>query len=228
MPEGLPDFAVKSGPGERSSLALSGDTLVWQEKGPQDWDIYAGNVASGEIFLISTASGDQLLPAIDGDLVVWEDHRTELPRIYGRYLGRGGEFAVTAGSSPQWQPALSGKRLVFRDWRKTGTCGWGGDAIFGTALSCDWDVWAKDLDTGAEFPIDNSSETSAYYPKISGDRVVWHWSGNDEQAVSESRFSTGTPQHKLVSYSVYPPVSFDGNILVYAASHEPLSRGVCL
>ena len=223
VPEGLPDFAVKSGPGERSSLALSGDTLVWQEKGPQDWDIYAGNVTSGEIFLISTATGDQLLPAIEGDLVVWEDHRTEPPRIYGRYLGRGGEFAVTAGSSPQWQPDLSGKRLVFRDWRKTGTCGWGGDAIFGTALSCDWDVWAKDLDTGAEFPIDDSSETSAYYPKISGDRVVWHWSGNDEQAVSETRFSPGASQQKLVSYSGYPPISFDGNILVYAAWREPLS-----
>jgi TolB protein len=223
MPEGLPDFTVQLGPGERSSLAISGDSVVWQEKGDQDWDIFRANVQTGEVFPVSRATGDQLLPAVDGDLVVWEDHRAEPPRIYGRYLNHGGEFTMTAGSSPQWQPDLSGKRIVFRDWRKNGTCGWGGDPLFGTGLSCDWDIWGKDLDTGAEFPIDESTEISVSYPKISGDRVVWHWSGNEEQGIAEARFAPVAPQQKLFASSGYPPVSFDGNILVYAEWRDPLS-----
>jgi TolB protein len=221
-PSGLPDFIVRSGASQVASPAVDGNIVVWQEMGATTRDLYASNVKTTHVFPVSTASGDQLLPAIDNELVVWEDHRDTTPRIYGRFLEQGDEFAVTADSSPQWQPDVSGKIVVFRDWRKTGTCGWGG-SLFGTNLSCDWDIWSANLGNHEELLVDIARDTSASSPKISGNRIIWL--SNDGKTVSIMGglvTSKNLPQ-KLTPISSYSPLSLDGDILVFVDSRDSLN-----
>ena len=92
-----------------------------------------------------------LLPVVafaDGDIAVGE------------------EFVVTNAMGPQAQIEFWGDMVVFRDGRRVDdSCG-------------EWDIWAVDLSTGLEFPI-NMAEDMQNNPSVYGDIVVWSDDGDE-------------------------------------------------
>ncbi len=222
-PPGMDEFAVRTGPGERQEPDIGNNMVVWSEKGEKDWDILGFDLASQSALTITDHEGDQLYPAIDANTVVWEDHLAEVkragvPRIYGLDLETRQEFLVTAESSPQWRPDISGEMVVFRDWRKTGQCGWGGSAEFGTSLSCDWDIWGADLARHAEFPVRTEPKVQGL-PRISGNTVVWSEEADDSGSTLYAYRLGGADNPIRIASSTnssFLSPALDGNVVVWS------------
>ena len=222
-PTGLPDFVLGAGPGERRAPALSGDTVVWNERGEQDTDmsIVAYDLASRSPLPLKLQASDKSEPAVSGDTIVWGVYKEA--RIHGYDLKSGQEFLVTAKSSPQFDPAISGDIVIFQDWRKVGTCGWGGSPEFGMGLSCDWDIWSANLRTKQELAvsIEPRVQRSA---RISGNTIIWqHEITTSQWAIYSGQIGSATPPKKLPIEGGIWDAALDGSIMVWAGSSGQIS-----
>lgn len=142
-------------------LAISGDIVVWVStgRGHSGADIFAKNLATGEVYAVCTAPGDQYAPAISGDMVVWADERHGAANadIYGKDLATGKELPICTDPGRQLHPAISGDYVVWEDARRRGT----GPDIVGV-----------DLATGRRI-TELRWPGRQVDPAISGEIVVW-------------------------------------------------------
>lgn len=108
----------------------------------------------------------QRYPAIDGNRVVWSDNRNGNWDIYMRDLATSVETQITNDTVDQTHPDISGNRIVWLNWYSWGSV----------------DVHIYDLQTGTQsripfngistvIPLDSAG--SVFFPKISGNTVVW-------------------------------------------------------
>ncbi len=160
---------VITGSGIHTNPVISGDIVVWQAEtrrsdGTVTSNIYAKNLATGEVFHVSASDKYQDQPAISGNIVVWRqeavaDYTIFGRDLYGMDLHNGKVFEITpdpAGTSAdQVSPAISGTVVVWEDHRN------------GKA-----EVWARDLKTGNSFLVAASNEPQTS-PAISGEVIVW-------------------------------------------------------
>jgi hypothetical protein len=101
---------------------------------------------------------DQVSPAFNGETVAWEDSRneeTDGTDIYAFNLGA--ESKVAGGPGEQDQPAISNQYIVWIDEGR---------------------LRAKDLSSGAVFPVTNGTATKAD-PAVCGSVAVWIDTGNN-------------------------------------------------
>lgn len=216
-PPGLVEYAISTGAAERGDPAISGNHVVWHEKGEQDWDIVGYDLSAQSELAIVTREGDQVNPAISGGIVVWQDGRSTTPRIYGYDLAKGQEFPVTASSSPQWRPAISGSVVVFRDWRKSGTCSWGG-GMFGPGTYCDWDIWGANLNTGVEFPVRTERNIQSF-PRVSANTVVWAEKAEDSSwTIFGYQLGSASEPIEMATGGGSPAI--DGSIMVWGGQRD--------
>lgn len=74
-PERPVEFLISDAPGVKSSPAISGNIVVWQDNWAGNWDIYGFNLVTRQEFPIIDDAYNQTNPAIDGRLVAYEDDR---------------------------------------------------------------------------------------------------------------------------------------------------------
>ena len=102
--------------------AVSGRTVVWQDKRNGGWDIYGATVsADGTVaeFPICRHARAQINPAISGDTVVWTDYRRGNADIYGYDLQERRVFPVRIARRHQMDPQVSGTLVLWNDVRYT-------------------------------------------------------------------------------------------------------------
>jgi beta propeller repeat protein len=116
---------------EPASYAVSGDTLIWQDRRNSNWDIFGYNSFSGQEFAVCTLPGNQSQPAIAGPIVVWTDERNGNLDIYGYNLSARQEFPICTNAGNQTSPAISGNTVVWVDDRN------GNFDIYGARLTFD-------------------------------------------------------------------------------------------
>jgi len=107
---------------------------------------------------------DQVSPAFNGETVVWEDSRndeTDGTDIYAFNLGA--ESKVAGGPGEQDQPAISNQYIVWIDEGR---------------------LRAKDLSSGAVFPVTNGTATKAD-PAVCGSVAVWIDTANNSDVYAK-------------------------------------------
>jgi TolB protein len=193
--------AVATGPGVRSSPAISRNTIVYSayEKGPinrTDADLFFYNIDSGMTTRL-TLPGDQLNPRISGHIVAWQDEAPGRSSINVMLydLDNLARLKVPAAGRA-YSPDISGGRVIWVDDLLTPAVFFydiGGEtvrritnrtgikdtpAISGNHIT--WadtrndfaEIYALDLDTGAETQV-TSDDTNHFTPAISGELVAW-------------------------------------------------------
>ncbi|HEX2988755.1 MAG TPA: hypothetical protein VHS06_11365, partial [Chloroflexota bacterium] len=76
-------FSIATGGEDQSNPAISGQTVVWQERGSTTgYDIRGYDLSRQLGFDVCAAAGDQTNPRVRGDGVVWADNRTGHSEIY--------------------------------------------------------------------------------------------------------------------------------------------------
>jgi beta propeller repeat protein len=167
---------IAVGPGVRSDPAISGDRIVWLQKddpaGDAPYSIRLYDLSDGTARQIT---GDTARPivsessaalydnvAISGNWIVWTDTRNGgLADVFVYDLATGAERQLTEGATSLYPPAsISGDRVV---WEQAAQ-GPNGDWY--------WNLFVHDLTTGARRSI-RTGPGLPYWPRISGDRVVW-------------------------------------------------------
>jgi beta propeller repeat protein len=160
---------VITGSGIHTNPVISGSIVAWQAEvrrsdGTVTSNIFAKNLATGEVFHVRPSDSYQDQPEISGSIVVWRQEAVANYSIFGKDLygldlENGKVFEVTpqpAGTSAdQVAPAISGTVVVWEDYRN------------GKA-----EVWARDLMSGSEFRVAVSNEPQTS-PAISGETIVW-------------------------------------------------------
>jgi len=169
-------------------LAISGDIVVWvsARRGPHASDIFAKNLATGEVFSVCTAPGNQYAPTISGDMVVWVDerHGARNADIYGKNLATGEELPICTDPGRQLHPAISGNIVVWEDARRRGT----GPDIVGLDLR----TWRRlNVFRWPGRQVD---------PAVSGDIVVWRDFRNEPERADILGFSLLT--HKGIAVAM--------------------------
>ncbi len=190
---------------------ISGDTIAWMDQRAGNWDIHGYDLGSGGEFPITTNAAAQKFPAIDGNIVIWADWRNGSDGaygndIYGYDLINKTEFRVTNQSAPVACPAVSGNVVVWSD------CRFGG-----------WDIFSKNLISGAETQLTFTWTSSPYCPAISNDIIV----------IGKDQLVTGIDLSGNVLFETwsYPYVAsrpaIDGNLVVWVEKPFICVPGPC-
>lgn len=144
-----------AGPGAIARPDISHRIVVWEERGPVDYDVWGYDLEADTCFVVSEGPGDQINPCVSGSMIVWEDHYRDGGDIlaFDRARGQVVEVAVTTGS--QRHPDVSNDLVVWQDSR-------GGN----------WDVYGYSLAAGEEFPISRQIGPQTL-PRLTDSTVMW-------------------------------------------------------
>jgi hypothetical protein len=133
---GLPAARVSNpGVGDRWNARIKGSRVAWMDTrndpthdsyNPQNVDIYAKDLATGEEWAACTNSARQDYPDVEGDIVVWGDFRNNdnpYPTqsashgdIYCANVRTGQEWRLTELTGLAAEPRIDGARAFFR-WK---------------------------------------------------------------------------------------------------------------
>jgi len=214
----LGEISPVVGPGSYSDLSIGSRFIVWMTMTEQnEYDIWAYDLTKDKLIPVATQAGDQSHPSTSGDIIIWDDEQPTLPKVRGKNMATGKEFTVSTVDSPQFSPVIDGNLVVFEDWRKTGTCSWG-DTTFGGSYSCDWDIWAVNLATKAEFPIYIGADSQSN-PQVSGNWVLYtsYPEGNGNPELYIYQVDGSSPPRIIAGNTGYGPYdpALDGNLVVW-------------
>lgn len=97
---------------------VSGDTIVWQEGGDGNGDVFSYDILSGVTTRLTNHVSDQVAPMISGDLVVWCDNRNQDGTnrnwdIYGYDLSIREEFLISSDPSDEWLLGVDSDYVAF-------------------------------------------------------------------------------------------------------------------
>jgi len=185
---------------------INGNRIVWMDwrdaSGLQDADIYLYDLVTGTERPIATGRWRKEEPDIDGDRIVWEDYRNleeASADIYLYDLATETERRITTSPQCDRSPSIDGDRIVWQN----GCPNAGADVGF---------VHLYDLATGTEQQI---SYAQGYWPRISGDEVVW-W---EDSGVHLFDFAAGTERLIAPWDCMFPnacsPPDVDGDRIVW-------------
>jgi beta propeller repeat protein len=141
---------------------------------------------------------DQVSPAFNGESVVWEDSRNEETAgtdIFAYNVGTATESMVAGGAGEQDQPAISNRYIVWSDEGR---------------------LRAKDLSSGAVFPVTNGTATKAD-PAVCGSVAVWIDTGNNSDVYAK-QLPDGPEIPVATSPAVEAYPACDGGRVVYMYS----------
>jgi len=166
------ETAVSSGPGQNVSTDISGDWVVWIHNDNFDLgipavnDVYAKNVATGELRHVTADGGDvqQGAPAISGSKIIWEVNASNNHSLFIYDLNTS-ETGNIPDSSYATHARLEGNIIV---WEKYTV-----DQIF-----------MHDLTTGITQQVSSGTGATITRPDLSSGFVVWQ----DDRAVTRSIF----------------------------------------
>ena len=160
-------FAIQTRPMSQREPAVGDDTCVWIDgRTAYYYQIYGQDLPGGSEYEICTGSVICEEVKTDGNIVVWQQYFADKGPygerdIRGKVLG-GGFLEICDESGNQKSPHVSGNIVVWSDFRGGGLA----------------DIYGKNLDTGAEFPICTHPASQAD-PVVGGGRwVVWEDSRN--------------------------------------------------
>ena len=237
-------FQITDQPGHQGQPAIWGDWIVWSDIQQQDLsaDIYAKNLATGEIIQISN-SGLAKTADIYANTIVWADQRNGDYDLFSYDLSTRTESQLYSAPDDQINPAIHGDKVVFMTGQDPYTrqiwlysigqqqarliCSvpgykWKPDifeniVVWGDYRSENWDIYGYDIVSQTEFLIaggEDYQRTAA----ISGDRVVYENNTNAHQGPSYiGIYDLGTAEHSYleVPNTVDWPDIY-GDILVWA------------
>ena len=136
---------------QEDAPVISGNTIVWEENGP---NLVGRTLPNGGKFPVANGPTQELAGQISGNVVVWHDDRSGRLTIWGRRLDQpaGSDFPIsgTAAYDQYWSD-VSGNTVVW--------------------VASTGNVYGKRLDSGGVFQV--APGTRALFPRISGDWVVW-------------------------------------------------------
>jgi beta propeller repeat protein len=160
------------------AINQSGTGIVWQDDRTTNYEIFLYDPVNGTVQITTDGTGaEHSAPAISGDRIVWQDGRSGSDYdIYMFNISTGIEtpINVTVSSSPTYlYPAInqSGTGIIWVD-------------------PDDGQIYLNDTESGLEKRITNII-SSKWYPKISGDRIVWQDSRNGKYDIYMFNTSTG-------------------------------------
>lgn len=179
--------------------------------------------ASFSALNVTSSPSSKWLPRTDGIFAVWNDGRTGdnwNADIYASSLTDGKEFAVASGSLDQRMPDIDGSIVV---WEQGQSCPQNNLApalapTTSTWVGCSRDIYAKNLVSGQEFIVANSSADESD-PAISGHFVIWVAKSVSNQYMLQARdINTMAPVITLAHLNAPVAthrVAIDGNRVVW-------------
>jgi len=184
---------------------ISGDLIVWE-----DWrntpsypfsdyvDIYLYDLATGTERPIATGPWYKDAPDVDAGRIVWEDDRNYAEAsgdIYLYDLATETERRITTSPYCDRDPSIDGHRVVWQN----GCPNAGADVGF---------VHLYDLATDTERQISNEQ---GYWPRISGDHIVW-----DVGLSGVHMFDLAAGSERLIAPAAHPRLpDVDGDRIVW-------------
>ena len=111
------EFPIAVNQGDRTSPAIYGDIVVWNDCRNDNWDIYMYNLSTREEFQITTELYSEVHPAIYQDTIIWVERIDIKNYVYGYSLSRSEGFQLTTGAGKLDLPAVYGNIVVWMDLR---------------------------------------------------------------------------------------------------------------
>ncbi len=207
--------------------AVSGPYIAWQQqhsyvegqKTHYQWDIYCYNINNKMTTRITSHKADQVYPAIDGDKIVWHDKRNNNWDIYMYDLTLGLESQITTDGHDQSHAAISGNAIVWQDGRNYFV-----DPIDNKTRPQS-EIYMRRLvpappgplyTLGPEIRITNNNHEQ-WYPRMSGNTIVWEDNRNGDIDVYMYDIGTNTETRLTVSGSrQIRPVVQGNNVVWYS------------
>jgi beta propeller repeat protein len=175
---------------------VSGDIVVWTDRSGADYDIAGYDLAEDCNLVICEAVGKQQHPAIEGDIIVWQGEYD----IYGYNLDTEQELEICVNDGAnQYYPDIGEGYIVWMDRRSGDYEIYGYDLADGNTISVctgnnyyhpavdnstvvwqyNGDIYGKYMPSGSDISIctDPCNQSNV---AISGDKVVWKDSRNDD------------------------------------------------
>ena len=181
-----------------STLAISGDGIVWHDKRDGNMDIYYRNLSSGDWDVVADSRKDETCPSISGDRVIWaEQHGMKGYTIHLYNLTSRERKQITDLPAMRRNQVISGDYVVWSEWREG-----------------DYDICCYNISSGNTTWI-TEEPAHQLWPRISGNVIVWS-RGRDGYGVSAYDLSTETETRILADLAgpVWPDV--DGNNIVWS------------
>lgn len=238
-------FIVTSQAGDVSNPAISGDVVVWRQRGPVGWQIVAKNLASGSTTTLPGDSASQANPVISGSTVVWQEY-IKGHWILVRYdLASQKRSVITTSNADETDPSLSGNQLVFLRQAQTGGTAQlieldltsGQERVIvadhvvmrprvsnGVIVWEDWrtglpDVYAYDLSSQVMYAVARSQQ--AYEPAISEHNIAWI----SRSDLAHGRMQAVTLVPRLPTDPQDPPAVPSPDNVYFPQTHHFMSAG---
>ena len=184
-----------------STLAISGDIIVWHDKRDGNMDIYYRNLTSGVENPIARSAADETCPSISGDRIIWaEQHGTKGYTIHLYNLTSNEHDRIIDLPAMRRNQVISGDYIVWSEWREGS-----------------YDVCCYDIASGNTTWITDEPGHDLW-PAVSGDAIVWsvYGRGSDDNGISAYDLSTETGTEILADlpHPVWPDI--DGGKVVWS------------
>jgi len=165
-------YAVTTSALAADNPAIWGNYVVWQAVGPGGTDIFAaalgtGDLPSGSIRAVSTASGTQSMPTVGQGFVAWEDRRVDssgnvIAASANWAAGTFSSFDVATHSGADIAPCINGD-ILFYNYNASS---WGPNTVY--------NISAYNLTTRTALSNVASSTAAKGAAAASSSYVVWH------------------------------------------------------
>jgi beta propeller repeat protein len=142
---------VAGGPGEQDQPTISDRYIAWVDDGR----LRAKDLASGNVFSVTTGPATQTDPALCGSVVVWSDTGNNSD-VYAKDLAGGSVIAVATSEAVEAYAACDAGRVVYTY----------------APLGVDSDIRIYNIGSGQTEVLSNEF-WNEWRPAISGNRVVW-------------------------------------------------------
>lgn len=152
-------------PSEKSAPDIHNNKIVWSDKRDGNWNIYLYDLTTNQERRLTNLPTKELAPQVYGDNVVWSDTRHVLPGqnrglkdYYLLNLTTGVEKRLTPNTLVRYGGDFYDNKIVYSEARRTFE---------------DVDVFMINTTTGIKTTV-ASGPSSQGFPKIYGNRIVWH------------------------------------------------------
>ena len=161
---------------------ISGNIIVYTDARGADLDVWSYNLSTGTEAPVTTADGDQQLSDVSDGLIAYTDYMKEDVLLFSTFDGTTVDLTGTADSNSV-MPSIGQKLVVWQDDRDG-----------------NWEIYAKNLDTGEERRITNSPDRVDSMPRVDNGTIVWQSTVNNigdiysyDWATGQTRQITNTP-----------------------------------
>ncbi len=182
-----------------STLAVSGDRIVWHDRRNGNMDIYLIDLSTGIERQITGSPVDQVSPSTWGDYVVWaEMNDPEMKNdIFLYNLTSGNQTQITNDLAIQEAPEIEGNNIVWTELNN-GNC----------------DIVRYNITSGSTSRI-TDDPAEQVQPRLSGDLVAWEDNRSGNLDVYVYNLSSGV--EKQITNDTFDQigVEIDGDIVTW-------------